>query len=212
MNQRVISVQGRGTATAEPDLVQLSFNISVMDQEYDGAIAGLNDRVNQLRQDVATVDVDPKGLKTTSFNISPKHRWNEERDEHIFLGFEAKHDLRLELPLDQDLLNRTLAQLAQSASQATFSIYFAVKDGNALRQRVLADAVARARENAETLAQAADVQLGDILRIDYGWTEIRVSERMMDYDSSTAYSMPMPDIEPDEIEAGDNVTVVWAIG
>ena len=155
MNQRVISVQGRGTATAEPDLVQLSFNISVMDQEYDGAIAGLNDRVNQLRQDVAIVDVDPKGLKTTSFNISPKHRWNEERDEHIFLGFEAKHDLRLELPLDQDLLNRTLAQLAQSASQATFSIYFAVKDGNALRQRVLADAVARARENAETLAQAA---------------------------------------------------------
>ena len=212
MNQRVISVQGRGTATAEPDLVQLSFNISVMDQEYDGAIAGLNDRVNRLRQDVATVDVDPKGLKTTSFDISPKHHWNKERDERVFLGFEAKHDLRLKLPLDQDLLNRTLVQLATSASQATFSIYFAVKDGNALRQRVLADAVARARENAETLAQAAGVQLGDILRIDYGWTEIRVSERMMDYDASTAYSMPMPDIEPDEIEAGDNVTVVWAIG
>jgi hypothetical protein len=35
---------------------------------------------------------------------------------------------------------------------------------------------------------------------------------MMDYDASMAYSMPMPDIEPDEIEAGDNVTVVWAIG
>ena len=211
MNQRVISVQGRGTATAEPDLVQLSFNISVMDQEYDGAIAGLNDRVNRLRQDVAIVDVDPKGLKTISFDISPKHRWNEERDERVFLGFEAKHDLRLELPLDQDLLNRTLAQLAQSASQATFSIYFAVKDGNALRQRVLADAVARARENAETLAQAADVQLGDILRIDYGWTEIRVSERIMEYDASMAPSMPMADIEPDEIEAGDNVTVAWAI-
>ena len=136
----------------------------------------------------------------------------QERDERVFLGFEAKHDLRLELPLDQDLLNRTLAQLAQSASQATFSIYFAVKDGNALRQRVLADAVARARENAETLAQAAGVQLGDILRIDYGWTEIRVSERIMSYDASMAYSMPIPDIEPDEIEAGDNVTVVWAIG
>ena len=105
-----------------------------------------------------------------------------------------------------------MVQLAESLSQATFSIYFVVKDGNALRQRVLADAVARARENAETLAQAAGVQLGDILRIDYGWTEIRVSERMMDYDSSTAYSMPMPDIEPDEIKAGDNVTVVWAIG
>ena len=37
MDQRVISVQGRGTATAEPDLVQLSFSISVMDQEYDRA-------------------------------------------------------------------------------------------------------------------------------------------------------------------------------
>ena len=91
MNQRVISVQGRGTATAEPDLVQLSFSISVMDQEYDGAIAGLNDRVNQLRQDVATVDVDPKGLKTISFDISPKHHWNKETDERVFLGFEAKH-------------------------------------------------------------------------------------------------------------------------
>jgi uncharacterized protein len=212
MNQRVISVQGRGTVRAEPDLVQLSFSISVLDQEYDVAMARLNDRVNQLRQDVATVDVDPKELKTTNFNISPKHYWSEEEEEQVFLGFEAEHDLRLELPLDQDLLNRALVQLAESASQATFSIYFAVKDQDALRQRVLANAVARARENAETLAQAAGVQLGEILRIEYGWAEVRFSERMMTYEASEMPTSPMPDIQPDEIEAGDNVTVIWAIG
>jgi len=212
MNQRVISVQGRGTVKAEPDLVQLSFRISVLDQEYDGAMARLNDRVSQLRQDVAAVDVDPKGLKTTNFNISPKHYWSDEEEEQIFLGFEAEHDLNLELPLDQDLLNRALIRLAESASQATFSIYFAVKDQDALRQRVLADAVAQARENAETLARAAGVQLGEILRIEYGWTEVRFSERMMTYEASEMPTSPMPDIQPDEIEAGDNVTVIWAIG
>ena len=213
MNQRVISVQGRRSVRAEPDLVQISFRISVLEQDYEVAMARLNNLVNQLRQDVAEVDVDPKGLKTTNFDISPKHHWSREEEEQVFLGFEAEHDLRLELPLDQDLLNRTLMQLAESTSQATFSIYFSVKDQDALRQRVLANAVARARENAETLAQAAGVQLGEILRIEYGWAEIRFSERMMTYDASEAEpSPPMPDIQPDEIEAGDNVTVIWAIG
>ncbi len=79
-------------------------------------------------------------------------------------------------------------------------------------RRVLADAVGQSKQNAETLARAASVELGDILRIEYGWTEIRFSERAMTYEVGEAGGQAaMPDIEPAEIEAGDSVTVVWAI-
>jgi uncharacterized protein len=211
MADRVISVQGKGTATAEPDLVRLSFQINTLQMEYETAVTQLNERVDQLRRDVAEVGIDPKDLKTTSFDISPKQHWSSEEEEYLFLGFEAEHDLHLEMPLEQDQLNRTLMQLAQSASGATFSIYFAVKDQDILRKQVLADAVVKAKENAQTLAQSAGVQLGEILRIDYGWTEVRFEERVMSYDAAEMPCAPMPDIEPAEMTASDNVTVVWKI-
>ena len=69
----------------------------------------------------------------------------------------------------------------------------------------------QAKDNAQTLSQSAGVQLGEILRIDYGWTEVRFEERVMSYDSAEMPTSPMPDIEPAEMTASDNVTVVWKI-
>ena len=64
----------------------------------------------------------------------------------------------------------------------------------------------------QSLEQERTPKLGEILCIDYGWAGIRFSERIMRYDAVAEPSPPMPNIEPDEIAVGDNVTVVWAIG
>ena len=69
------------------------------------------------------------------------------------------------------------------------------------------------------LANAADVSLGEIMTIDYSWGEIEFvshpMEKMMleecclrEAPIGGAYDM---DIDPDDIEVADNVTVVWNI-
>lgn len=75
-----------------------------------------------------------------------------------------------------------------------------------------------AREKAEVLSAAAGVQLGEIQLIDYSWGEVelvsRAYEPMMLRSaklgsvSEESYEM---DIEADDIDIEDTVTVVWTI-
>ena len=105
--------------------------------------------------------------------------------------------------------------VSQSNSGAEISLAFSVKDKDSLRKRALAEAVKTAKENAETLATAAGETLGKLQQIDYGWEEVRISNRVASMVcEGPAPSTPMEyeaDIEPEDIIAEDNVTLVYEI-
>ena len=78
-----------------------------------------------------------------------------------------------------------------------------------------------AKDKADVLTGAAGVTLKDIQSIDYSWGEIDFEVHPMNRalmaepcmapmdDSADSYDM---DIEPDDIEVSDTVTVLWEIG
>ena len=67
------------------------------------------------------------------------------------------------------------------------------------------------------MTEAAGVTLGDIITIDYSWGEITFLSEPMHKCMSLAEECYMPsgsydiDIEPDDIDVTDTVTVVWKI-
>ena len=108
--------------------------------------------------------------------------------------------------------------LAYSELHPQVCISYTVKDPEAAKNELLGKAVNDAKEKAKVLADAAEVALKEIQRIDYSWGdmdfEVRpmngmVMDRMM-LKTSGAGSFAM-DIEPDDIEVSDTVTVVWEI-
>ncbi len=228
--RRTITVQGNGLVSAEPDQVVLRFDVTGFDPSYGAAVEELNRRVDALRRDLEDADIPRSALKTTRFNVRTKTKWVDaenggisartgrrrgrfgEEGEEIFLGYVAEHDLKLTLPLDQELLNRAFARVAASASEPKVSISFDVEDRAALRQQVLRLAVEDACRSARTMAEAARVDLGEIARIDYGVLEVHVTSELRMYEMEAAPSMPAPDITPSSLSAEDRVTVVWEIG
>ena len=68
------------------------------------------------------------------------------------------------------------ASMAQGEEGAKISLAFSVRDKDALRKEVLTRAVEVAKENAATLASAAGVTLGKLMQMDYGWSEVRISD------------------------------------
>lgn len=90
------------------------------------------------------------------------------------------------------------------------------------KNELLGKAVADAKEKAAVLTQAAGVTLKDIQSIDYSWGQINFEVQPMNrmlmaeeclakpmMDGAGRYDM---DIEPDDIEVSDTVTVIWEIG
>lgn len=212
--RRTITVTGRGTAEAEPDLVVLRFGVTGRDPSYSASVEELNRRVEALREDLEAAGVARDRLKTMSFGVRPDSRYDRDRDEHVFLAHEASHRLRLELPFDRDLLNGVLSRVARSASEAIVGVSFDVSDREALRRGAMQAAVADAVEGSRVLAEAAGVALGEMVRIDYSHVEVRtrgLTYELADPVPAFAASVPAPDVRPEALEAQEGVTVVWEI-
>ena len=120
---------------------------------------------------------------------------------------------------DKKRLGNILYLLANHTTiRPEFRFSFFVGDVEASKNELLGKAVADAKEKAAVLASAAGCTLKDIVSIDYSWGEIELEvspykRTMLAEDVAMApdeacYEM---DIEPDDIEMSDTVTVVWGI-
>ena len=126
----------------------------------------------------------------------------------------------MEFDSDNDRLGKVLYALANTKEiQPEFRLSYTVKDKEASKNLLLGKAVEDAKAKAQVLSKAAGVELKLIESIDYSWGEIsfesspmrdgmlmKRSEASAGYENS--YDM---DIEPDDIEASDTVTVTWSI-
>lgn len=207
---RVLRVSGRGEVTTKPDLAVVSFRIESKNRDYARCVQYLNELTAKVKRQITAAGVEWDDIKTTDFDVSTDYDYRDGRS--IFLGYEARHSLRIEIPMDTELLNKVLQNVSVGRSGARISLDFRVKDEDAVRRRILAKAVAVARENAAVLAEAAGLKLGKILRIDYNWSEIRVHhEESLYLMESTPMLAPDAGINPKDIKSGDTVTLVYEI-
>jgi uncharacterized protein YggE len=208
---RVLKVQGRGQVSVEPDVVTLSFNVENTASDYAECLKGLNKQTEDLRRNMSASGLLNAKLKTSYYNISIETRYDD-KQHPIFNGYSASHRMQIELPSDKELLNKVLREVAKGHSGAEISLSFSVKDKDALRQRVITQAVRTAKENAETLASAAGVTLGKLQEINYGCVEVMVYEQESRMICSPSLSgVSEPDIEPADVNAEDSVTLVYEI-
>ena len=206
---KTIKVLGKGNVTCPPDTVVLSFKIESKSGDYASCLKDLNSRTDDLRSSVRDV-TDGKGvLKTADYSIRTESKY--EKGHSVFIGYSASHRLQIEFPVDTSLLNRVLNAIAKGYSGAEIRISFTVKNKDALKKRVLQDAVRVAKQNASTIAEAAGVKLGELQYIDYSWSEVRISQREYDICESPAADNDA-DIDPEDVQADDSVTLVYAIG
>ena len=129
--------------------------------------------------------------------------------------------MKVEFESDNDRLGKILYALANCPVKPEFRISYTVKDPEAAKNELLGKAVSDAKDKAAVLTAAAGVSLKDIQNIDYSWGEIDFEVRPMNRALlADACMAPMDtgagsydmDIEPDDIEVSDTVTVLWEIG
>ena len=97
-----------------------------------------------------------------------------------------------------------------------FSICYTVSNPGDVRNELLRKAVKDSKVKAEILAESAGVNLGEIKRIDYSWGELQIVSHPIDkfmakpmlLESRASYDI---DIEADDIDVDDTVTIEWEI-
>ena len=216
---RTIRVTGKGTIHVKPDMTRLTIDLKGLEKEYDAVMRRSAEETRSLRDVLADLGFKAEDMKTLSFDVNTKYEnYRDERDDwkSRFVGYEYEHRMKLEFPSDNALLGRVLYALAHAPVNPEFAISAFVRDPEPVRNELLGKAVADAVAKSGVLAKAANVTLGSILSIDYAWTRVDFEVNVMDrceepMACDCAADRYDVDIEPDDVDASDTVTVVWEI-
>ena len=219
---RTIRVIGKGQIRVKPDMTRITMTLTELYKEYSETLRRSSEDTEVLKDVLAEFGFERSDLNTLSFNVDTEYESYRDRNNDYkqkFVGYRFNHILKVEFESDNDRLGNILFALANCRVKPEFRISYTVKDPEAAKNLLLGKAVTDAREKAVVLTQAAGVTPKDIQSIDYSWGEIDFEYRPMRGDvlmecceAPMAAKSYNPDIEPDDIDASDTVTVVWEIG
>ena len=220
---RQICVTGKGKISVAPDLIRLNIKAEGIYKTYEETLKKSAEETGILRKTFEKAGLDPKDLKTTNFNIDSEYKtWYDKNDNYKrkFIGYKFEHNTYIEFQNDNKLLGRALYELSVCGLEVAFSIRHTVKDAEKVKNELLAKAIEDSKIKAEVLSKAAGVRLGEIVSINYSWGELDIISRdcfeiapvavgsaCID-DCCSSYDI---DIEADDIDVTDTVTVVWEI-
>lgn len=221
-DERIIRVTGKGVLKVRPDVTRITMTLEGQDMEYDRILEQSSKDTEALKEILARHGFERTDVKTLSFNVDTRYESYQTKDgrwKERFVGYEFRHVKKVEFDSDNERLGRILYSLAGAKTiHPDFRISYTVKDKEASKNELLGKAVADAKAKASILTAAAGVALKDIKTIDYSWGEIEFDYSPMRGDMLCEKAMLADtgsfdmDIEPDDIEVADTVTVVWEIG
>lgn len=218
--ERTIKVKGTGRISVKPDTIKIFITASKVCKEYDQAVSRSAEDTGIIREAIERAGLELKQLKTVKFDIDSEYvGYRDKNDDYRrrFEGYRYTHNMYIQFPNDNAQLGKILYELACCDVNVEFSIRHTVRDIDAAKNKLLEKAVDDSISKANVLAAAAGVSLGEIKSIDYSWAELEIySEPMVGFMMAETSSLTSSDsfdidIEADDIDVRDTVTIEWEI-
>lgn len=203
-----ITMTGHGEMRAAPDLVTINAGVTTDAATAAAALAANTSKMNGVFSALEKMGVPRKNIQTVNFSVSPQYSSNRGADNSAphLTGYRVTNQVSLRLD-DVAGLGKALDALVSAGANQMNGVNFAIKDPEPLLQKARAQAVADARQRAQTYAQAAGVTLGPVMSIsEGGGGGPRPMYRMMAMEAAA----PVPVAAGEESVSAD-VTVVWEI-
>ena len=211
-----IAVSAEGSATAVPDMALTRFTVL---REAPDTVEAMNAANKAMAEVIAALKgfgIADRDLQTAGFNVRPiyDHRErkpvdNDEPEGPRIVGYAVYNTLTVRIR-DLAKTGEILAKAVELGVNADGNLNLTIAEPDAVIAEARRDAVERAMRKAQTLADAANVSLGDIVSIEEGgfsqpvFARAQMEMKMAD----AAASVP---VEAGENEYSVNVSMKIAI-
>lgn len=217
MKERVIRVKGQGAVSMAPDCIEIDIKLRETYVTYEQSMEAAAESLEEIREALKPLGFDKKNIKTSKFNIDSKYDSKRNKDGdyvRYFVGYEYTNEISIEFDNDNKKLGKVLYALSKCSSKPEFSIKYKMKDYSKMKQLLLERSVADAKNKALIISKAAGVTLGEIINIDYSWSDINIyHEDNVIYESMDCCesSIEAIDLQAQDLSTSDTVTVIWEI-
>ncbi|WP_295096980.1 SIMPL domain-containing protein [uncultured Catenibacterium sp.] len=215
---KTMKITGKGKVSVKPDIIRLNMTMEESYKEYEVTLSQSSETTKILKELFVSLGFNKEDLKTRSFDIDTKYESYKAKDQSWkkkLVGYTYTHRMLIEFDADNKKLGKILYALAHGVITPEISIEYTVSDPEKHKDELLKNAIEDSKHKAEVLANAADIELDDIVSIDYSWGEISfVSEPIQNFafasaEQTTGRTGYDIDIEADDIDVTDTVTVIW---
>ncbi len=162
---RSVSVSGMGEASITPDIAFIYLGVHTEDASASQAVAANNVQTQEVIEALQNFGIDTKDIRTTNFSIWPSQNYSPEGlplDTRYVVDNTVYVTVR-----DLAKLGELLDVVISAGVNTVNSIQFDVADKDEALKQARADAVKNAQAQAQELAAAAGVELGEIQFISY---------------------------------------------
>ena len=196
-----ITVTATGTAEAVPNRARFTFGVTTNGSTSEAALAANSTKMRALVTTLKRAGIAEANIRTESVSVSPRMSPSGERTD----GFTADNSASVEVAADRagEIVDLAVGSGATNVSGPSFDR----SDRDAQYNKALANAVEQARRKAETLAEAANVSLGDVTRVVEGDQPGPVV-----YETAARSAVADTPVEPGTEEITASVTVTFSVG
>lgn len=164
-----IIVEGKSSVKMEPEIITFNINLSVKDTNYTQCAELALQKIEGVKSEFIKNGIDEKLIKTTNYSIREEREHDRNSGKQIFVGYRADIPVLIKTEVNNPL-NDQIFEIIKTNFQADFRLNFELSPVQIemIKKELIQLAVKDAKSKAEILAESAEVELGEISKIQYG--------------------------------------------
>jgi uncharacterized protein len=161
---RSMSVNGIGRVTIVPDIATINIGVRSESEVVTDALDGNTAQANAIARVLKQLGIEDKDIQTSNFNIYPSERYDPMTGQVEGRYFVVENTVNVTVR-DLSSLGQVLNAVVEAGANSIYGISFNVDDRSAAVAEARELAIQEAKAKAEVIAEAAGVQLGEIINI-----------------------------------------------
>lgn len=161
---RSMSVSGIGQVSLVPDMASISIGVRTESDKVTDALSGNTAQANAISSVLQNYGVAEEDVQTSNFNVYPSDRYDPMTGEVTSHYFVVENTV-IVIVRDLSNLGEILSAVVEAGANTIYGISFDVEDRDSAINQARELAIQDAKEKAQDIADAAGVQLGDLLSI-----------------------------------------------
>lgn len=170
---RSFSVSGEGKVVAVPDVAKFSFSVITQGGKNLGDLQKQNiEKMNKAITYIKDQGVADKDIKTESFNVNPRYQYYGCKDGGScppaeIVGYTVTQSVGVKVR-DFEKAGDILSGVVQNGANNVSGLQFTIDDPSSVMAKAREQAIEKAKEKAEQIADAGGFSVGRLLGISEG--------------------------------------------
>lgn len=168
-----VQVTGTGKVEYVPDTAHITLGVHIEGATAQAALTQLNAITARVIPAVEALGIPKENIGTQNLSVYPQYYYPSDAPSAIS-GYTADQQLTIKIAMassSADMVGQVIQTASVQGANQVQSVTFDVSNLSDLKQQAVIEAITDARSHAQTVADAAGVELGDIV----GWWENPIS-------------------------------------